>query len=83
MKFDTKRKIKKWFKEKWKWVLGSGIFLTAGLVVMLIGFSMSGWSFIKWLQSPFCTTTIVCVLIGAFLLILAFAIKKQVEIFNE
>jgi hypothetical protein len=83
MQFNTKRKIKKWFKEKWKWLLGSGIFLTAGLVVMLVGFSMTGWSIIEWLKSPFCTTTIVCVLIGAFLLILAFAIKKQVEIFNE
>lgn len=83
MQFDTKRKIKKWFKEKWKWLLGSGIFLTVGLVVMLIGFSMTGWSIIEWLKSPFCTTTIVFVLIGAFLLILAFAIKKQAEIFNE
>ena len=80
MNYNTKRKIKTWFKEKWKWLLGSGIFLTIGLIVMFVGFSMTGWSFIKWLQSPFAVTTIIFILGGAFLLVLAFAIKKQVDI---
>ena len=79
MEFNTKRKIKKWFKEKWKWLLGSGIFLTVGLVVMLVGFSVTGWSIIKWLQSPFATTTIIFIIFGAFLLIMAFLFKKQTE----
>lgn len=80
MNYNTKRKIKKWFKAKWKILLGSGIFLTVGLVVMLVGFSVTGWSIIKWLQSPFATTTIIFVLGGVFLLVLAFVLKKQVEI---
>lgn len=80
MNFNTKRKIQKWFKAKWKFLLGSGIFLTVGLVVMLVGFSVTGWSIIKWLQSPFATTTIIFVLAGAIFLVLAFVIKKQVEI---
>ena len=80
MKYETKKKIKKFFKAKWKWILGRAIFLTAGLVVMLIGFSMSGWSLIRWLQSPFATTTIICVLAGLFFLVLAFVLKKQVEL---
>ena len=80
MNYNTKRKIKKWFKERWKWLLGSGIFLTIGLVVMLVGFSVTGWSLIEWLKSPFAVTTIIFILGGAFLLVLAFAIKKQVEI---
>jgi len=80
MKFETKRKIKKWFKSKWKWILGSGIFLTIGLTVMMIGFSVTGWSLIKWLQSPFATTTIIFVLGGLFFLVMAFVFKKQMEI---
>ena len=80
MDYNTKRKIKKWFKSKWKFLLGSGIFLTVGLVVMLVGFSVTGWSIIKWLQSPFATTTIIFVLGGIFFLVLAFFVKKQAEI---
>lgn len=80
MNFNTKRKIKKFFKEKWKFLLGSGIFLTIGLVVMLVGFSVTGWSLIKWLRSPFATTTIIFVIIGLFLFTLALVWKKQVEI---
>ena len=80
MKYETKRTIKKWFKEKWKWLLGSGIFLTIGLVVMLVGMQISGWSIIKWLQSPWAVTTFIFLVGGAFLLIMAFLIKKQVEI---
>lgn len=82
MKYETKRKIKKFFKERWKFLLGSGIFLSIGLTVMLVGFSVTGWSIIKWLQSPFCTTTIICMLAGAFLLTLAFVLKKQAEIWK-
>lgn len=79
MNYEKKRKIKKWFKARWKFLLGSGIFLTVGAVVMLVGFSMTGWSLIKWLQSPFATTTIICVLGGAFLLSMAFLIKKNAD----
>lgn len=80
MKYETKRKIKKWFQRKWKWLLGSAIFLTIGLVVMLVGFSVTGWSLIKWLQSRYAITTFVCVIGGTFLLLMAFLFKKQVEI---
>lgn len=80
MDYNTKRKIQKWFQEKWKWILGSGIFLLAGITVMLIGFSVSGWSIVKWLQSPYAVTTIIFLIIGTFLLIMAFLIKKQHDI---
>lgn len=80
MKYETKKKIKKFFKEKWKVLLTSGIFLTVGLVVMLIGFSITGWSIIEWLKSPWATTTIICVLAGLFFLLFAFLFKKQVEL---
>ena len=80
MKYETKKKIKKFFKEKWKVLLASGIFLTIGLVVMLVGFSITGWSIIEWLQSPFAVTTLIFVLGGLFFLVFAFLFKKQVEI---
>lgn len=80
MNYDTKRKIQKWFKEKWKWLLGSGIFVTVGLVVMLVGFSVTGWSIVKWLQSPFATTSIIFIIIGAFVFVMALLVKKQKDI---
>ncbi|MCR4661691.1 MAG: hypothetical protein K5765_06830 [Clostridia bacterium] len=80
MKYETKRKAKQFLKNKWKWLLGSGIFLSVGIIVMLIGFSVTGWSFINWLQSPFATTTFIFLLGGTFLLILGFLIKKQTDL---
>ncbi len=80
MNYYTKKKIKNWFKAKWKWLLGSGIFLTAGLVVMLVGFSITGWSLIKWLQSPYAVTTFVFVGFGAFLSTMAFLIRKNIDL---
>ena len=80
MNFTTKRKIRKFFQAKWKWLLGSAIFLTIGLVVMLVGFSLSGWSIIAWLKSPWAVTTIIFIVGGLFLLVMAFLLKKQVEL---
>ena len=82
MKYETKKKIKRFFKTKWKALLGGAIFLTIGLVVMLVGFSMSGWSIIEWLKSPWAITTFICLIIGLFLWILAFCLKKQADIMN-
>jgi hypothetical protein len=79
MNYEKKRKIKKWFKARWKFLLGSGIFLAVGVVVMLVGFSVTGWSIVKWLHSPFATTTIISVIGGVFLLSMAFLIKKNAD----
>ena len=80
MNYYTKRKLKNWFKEKWKILLGSGIFLSIGLTVMLIGFSVTGWSLIKWLKSPFATTTFIFVIGGILLFIFAIFLKKQADL---
>ena len=80
MEYETKKKIKRFIRDKWKWLLGSGIFLIAGTVIMLVGFSMSGWSIVRWLQSPFAVTTIIFIVGGVFLLIMAFLIKKHIDI---
>ncbi len=79
MKFETKRKIKRFFRQKWKWLLGSAIFLTIGLVIMLIGMHISGWSIIAWLKSGYAITSIIFIVGGLFLLSLAFLLKKQFD----
>ena len=76
MNYNTKRKIKKFFKEKWKVLVGSGAFLLVGGVVMLIGFSVTGWSIMKWLQSPFAITTLIFVLAGVFVFVIALLLFK-------
>ena len=80
MEYSTKRKIQKWFKQRWKMLLGSGIFLLTGGIVMLVGFSVTGWSLIKWLQSPWAMTTIIFVIAGLFIFIMALLIKKQQDL---
>lgn len=77
MNYNTKRKIKKFFKEKWKVLVGSGAFLLVGGVVMLIGFSVTGWSIIKWLQSPFAITTLIFVLAGIFVFVIILLLFKN------
>lgn len=82
MKYETKKKIKKWFKDRWKHVLSGAIFLITGLIVMLIGFHMSGWSIIEWLHSPWAITTFVFLIGGIFIWIMAFFLKKQADIYK-
>ena len=59
-----KKKLKKAIKEKWIWFVGTGLFLVGGLVALLIGFYMTGWSIIDWLKSPYATTFFVIIGVG-------------------
>lgn len=64
--YYKKRKLKDYLaKNKWI-IIGTGSFLTTGLIVMLIGFAISGWSLIKWLQSPFALTFFIMLVLGLF-----------------
>lgn len=83
MKYETKKKLRRFFKSKWKQLLGGAVFLTVGLVVMLVGFYISGWSIVEWLQSPWAITTLIFVIGGIFLWVLAFFFKKQADTLNE
>jgi uncharacterized membrane protein len=64
MKSLTKKKIKTFFKKKLGWIIGSGVFLIAGIVLLFVGFSITGWDFVKWLNSPYATTTIILLVLG-------------------
>lgn len=79
MNYLRKKKIKKFFKEKWAWFLGTGLFLIIGGTVAIIGFQMSGWSIIKWLQSPFATTTLVFLIGGLYGAIMIIILYKKYE----
>ena len=64
MKSLTKKKIKTLFKKRLGWLIGSGVFLIVGIVLLFVGFSITGWDFVKWLNSPYATTTIILLVLG-------------------
>lgn len=80
MEYEKKRKLRLWFKARWKFLLGTGIFLLAGLVMLLVGMEVSGWSIISWLQSRWCVMTIVFVVAGASIFGMMFILKKNVDL---
>lgn len=45
--------------------LGTALFLLVGTIALLVGFSMTGWSIVDWLQSPYALTTFVILGVGA------------------
>jgi len=64
MKALTKKKLKEQVKKKLPWIIGSGVFLISGIALLFVGFSLTGWNFVKWLNSPYATTTIVLLVLG-------------------
>lgn len=64
MKSLAKKKIKTLLKKRLGWLIGSGVFLIAGIVLLFVGFSITGWDFVKWLNSPYATTTIILLVLG-------------------
>ena len=64
--------FKKWAASKKAWFIGTGVFLIVGAILLLVGFSITGWDLITWLKSPYATTFFICLSIGcafAFVLI--------------
>ena len=64
MKALTKKKFKEQLKKKLPWIIGSGLFLIAGIVLLFVGFSLTGWNFLVWLKSDYATTTIILLIVG-------------------
>ena len=77
MKFETKKKIKNWWKEKKGVVIGTTLFLGIGAAFLLIGFALTGWSIIDWLKSPYATTFFILAAIGIYLMIVVIIRMKQ------
>lgn len=65
MDYYKKEKVRNWFAKHWKPVLATGIFVTAAIVAMLIGFAMAGWDLLKWLKSDYAETFFIVVALGA------------------
>lgn len=72
-----KYKLKKFWQKKKAWIIGTGSFLLVGIIVLLIGFRMTGWSIIKWLQSPYAITCFVCLSVS--LLIIGFLVIELIK----
>lgn len=80
MKADKKAKIKEWLVEKKKWLITTGIFLIAGGIVMLVGFYMTGFSIIEWLQSPWAITFFIFLVSGVLIIAGMWWIYRMKEI---
>lgn len=64
MKALNKKKIKTFLKGKLGWIIGSGIFLLSGIILLFVGFGLSGWNFLVWIKSEYATTTIILLVLG-------------------
>lgn len=72
-----KYRFKKALRKYWGAFLGTGIFAIAGLVFILVGFQMTGWSLVDWLKSPYAVTAGIMLSGAAVLLIWAVVTAKR------
>ena len=72
--------MKDFIKKRWGWVLGTGAFLAIGLTTLLIGFSMTGWSIVDWLQSPYAVTFFIIIGIGLITILLIVVSLKRTKL---
>lgn len=61
-----KAQIKAFLKKKKGVIIGTGSFLIIGLVLLLVGFSLTGWSFIEWLQTPYALSFFLVLCMGLY-----------------
>lgn len=83
MKALTKKKIKEQLKKKLPWIIGSGVFLVAGVVLLIVGFSLTGWNFLEWLEGPYATTTIILLVLGLASAIILTLVMVQVKLLGD
>lgn len=70
MSLNSKKKgFKGWLRQHKGIVIGSGSFLLAGLIALLIGYEIkeNGHAIRKFLASPHATTFFILVIVGLFL----------------
>lgn len=69
-----KELIKRFFKQHKAWFLGTGVFLVVGVTILLVGFSVTGWSIVEWLQSPYAVTFFLIMGVGVAFFLFTLAI---------
>lgn len=79
MKSLTKKKIKTLLKKRLGWLIGSGVFLIAGIVLLFVGFSITGWDFVKWINGPYATTTLILLILGIACIVILTLVFIQVK----
>lgn len=78
--YYKRREFKDKLKQNWKVLVGTGAFVLSAIIGLLIGFSMNGWSLIRWLKSDYAVTCIILLILGAIGfagLVYVFFIVKQ------
>lgn len=83
MKALTKKKLKEQLKKKLPWIIGSGVFLVAGVVLLIVGFSLTGWNFVKWLNGPYATTTIILLVLGLASAVILTLVMVQIKLLGD
>jgi len=77
MNFYQKKKVRDFFKKSWGFFVGSGAFLLIASIIAIVGFSITGWSIVKWIQSPYAVTTAVFVVLGALIIAFIYVLWKR------
>ena len=77
------KKIKKFFKERLLLAIGSLVFFVGGLVALLVGFQLSGWSIVDWLKSPYATTCFILVGVGAGIILIGYLTFKRLHLGDD
>lgn len=72
-----KAKFKSFLKAKKGWVLGTGLFAVVGLITLLVGFWITGWSLIEWLKSPYALTFFILLAIALYGGLMLFLLYKR------
>jgi hypothetical protein len=75
--------MKKLSKSKLVLSIGTALFLLVGIVAMLIGFSMTGWSIVDWLQSPYALTAFVILGLGSLFVFVIWLTYKRCHLGDE
>lgn len=79
MDYFKKKKIKAFFKNNKGKLISTGVFLSAGLIAIIIGMYMSGWSFLKWIKTGYGLTTLICVVLGLFIITMLWLFWKNIK----
>lgn len=66
MEYLKKKHLKELLKQKLAFIISGGVFLLIGVIALIIGFYMSGWSIARWLQTPYAMTALICLLLFVF-----------------
>ena len=79
MDYYKKQNVKKNVKNHLGVIIGTGVFAIVGATVFLIGCYISGWDFLKWLQSPWAERFFIMLGFGVIGILVLIYVDKLVK----